>query len=285
MANSSPNRWDETVRSARDAALNLFRERATLVRTGPRRVVAPVFFNDLVIHHRTSFSRAAIAYDPERQQSLACANCRNELQILKEGTVWFHVGWNCCTDEIKVGSFDLDRPVHDKFIEEVAGANRSKAREPSRHLSDRQLLREYAARGLEQIGFRVGQIHHSGRIPRSRLLVFNGNHHSIVAVRSCLKRAVELKLDGNVIWRTIPNVDYVVVAAPAQDDPRCVEVSGFDPEKLLQVFNAVVSRSPRHKESSVSIALDPPCYRGAGSNVHLMAISEWSLTLPLLPNG
>src|SRR5688572_21967942 len=92
----------------------------------------------------------------------------------------------------------------------------------------RALLRRAAWAVLEKLGYRVeADEKRQGVAPGARLLATKGNRTSRVAVRTSHSRRVRLmpRSDGN--WRTVSDVDLVVVAVPAYRKSTAIEVLGF----------------------------------------------------------
>ena len=79
----------------------------------------------------------------------------------------------------------------------------------------RDLLRAAARRTLESNGYQVVVKIKRGVAPGARLRITKGLGDQTVAVKTSLKRKIGLMRTDNGVWRTIPDVDQVVIAVPA----------------------------------------------------------------------
>jgi hypothetical protein len=78
-----------------------------------------------------------------------------------------------------------------------------------------------------------------GIIPGARLLIRKGSEPlRVVAVRTSFDREIGLTRDPDGNWKTIPNVDEVVVVAPSADDVKSAEVFWFDAGAIASAFDA-----------------------------------------------
>jgi hypothetical protein len=110
-------------------------------------------------------------------------------------------------------------------------------------------LRECARAALEQRrGYVVTVDKGQGFVPGARLTAIRGGKEIKVAVRTSLDREIGFMRDRQGNWRTIPKVDLVVVAVPADDKVGkrpsvevSVEVFGFDPKVLKREFDAALA--------------------------------------------
>jgi hypothetical protein len=92
-----------------------------------------------------------------------------------------------------------------------------------------------AEQGFSQIELAPGP----GIVPGARLHAVQEGKQWRIAVRTSSDREVGLLRTPNGNWRTINNVDLVLVAAPTDDAPA-IDVFAFEPNILLQVFETTV---------------------------------------------
>jgi hypothetical protein len=93
-----------------------------------------------------------------------------------------------------------------------------------------------------------------------------------MAVRTSSKRDVTLLRRSDGKWRTIKDVDEVVVAAPAEDAADTVDVFGFKPDRMLELFEqaAAVQRkrnSDLSEDLPIRVALDEGRSNGFGKSI------------------
>ena len=126
----------------------------------------------------------------------------------------------------------------------------------------RHQLRQSAPVALSGQGYSgIELISGPGIVPGARLRALKDGKSFVIAVRTSSDREVGLLRTPKGKWRTIPNVDLVVIAVPANDAPA-VEVLAFEPEPLLEVFDAKVRSmktgkpNQQHFRSPVFVALD-----------------------------
>jgi hypothetical protein len=83
-------------------------------------------------------------------------------------------------------------------------------------------------------------------------------------------------------WRTIPDVDLVVVAVPADRRSTAIEVLGFKPDDITKSFNAALEglKTKRDAGFPVVVALDEKTRRGAAA-AGLKTKAIWKHVLPL----
>jgi hypothetical protein len=147
------------------------------------------------------------------------------------------------------------------------------------------LLRECARTALEQRGFTVEALRGSGIVPGARLRATRSGHPQTVAVRTSLDREIGLTRNADGRWATIPRMDQVLVAVPAQGHNGVAEILSFAPDVLVTAFDAALtirqSENPEFKRKSpIFIALDEET---RGSSIHkagLKAKAEWSSLVP-----
>jgi hypothetical protein len=148
-------------------------------------------------------------------------------------------------------------------------------------------LRECAREVLEDRGFRVVLKGGPGIMPGGRLRAFKDGEKREVAVRTSLDREVGLTRHPDGSWMTLPNVDEVLVAAPALDDPESAEVLSFDPEVLIRLFDQELAGREKHDpalsyKAPIFLALDPPARTGSGRmGSGLKERAQWHTTIPL----
>lgn len=147
-------------------------------------------------------------------------------------------------------------------------------------------LRECARLALEQRGFIVEPVHGSGIVRGARLRAKRNKTTRTVAVRTSLDREVGLTRNSDGRWATIPRMDEVLVAVPAQQQREMAEILSFDPEVLIESFDKALqarrNQNPDFKlKSPIFLRLDDG---KNGDNVHdigLIAKSEWRTLIPL----
>lgn len=150
----------------------------------------------------------------------------------------------------------------------------------------KSLLRECARRALEQRGVAVEPLRGSGIVPGARLRAKRDGVMYTVAVRTSLDREVGLTRNADGQWATIPHVDQVLVAVPAQGQNESAEILSFAPDMLLEAFDAVLKtrlgENPDFKRKSpIFIALDEAGHDGAVNAAGLKAKSEWGTLISL----
>ncbi len=134
------------------------------------------------------------------------------------------------------------------------------------------ILRACAQAALRRRGYDVRVIAGPGVVPGARLNAKKGKEDLDIAVRTSTKRDVTLLRRADGKWRTIPGVDEVVVAVPAEDTEDLVEVFAFEPEVMLELFDRAVEIQ-RKRNSNVSeklpicVALDEGRSRGFGKSI------------------
>ena len=115
-------------------------------------------------------------------------------------------------------------------------------------------------------GYRVeADERRQGVAPGARLLATKDGRILRVAVRTSLTRKVRLMPLGDGNWRTVSDVDLVVVAVPAHRKSTAIEVLGFDPRLMISRFDAALETLPTGSvgELPVVIALDEKTRRGS----------------------
>lgn len=148
----------------------------------------------------------------------------------------------------------------------------------------RPLLRKAAGVVLEtECGYRVEADEiRQGVAQGTRLIAIKGAQTLRVAVRTSLSRKIRLMRRDDGAWRTIPDVDLVVVAVPADRKSTAIEVLGFRPEDMIKVFDAALESLETKRDAGfpVVVALDEKTKRGAAA-AGLKAKAIWSYVLPL----
>jgi hypothetical protein len=92
-------------------------------------------------------------------------------------------------------------------------------------------------------------------------------------------------------WRTIPSSHLVVIAVPAQNNPDCAEVFGFNPKTIIRAFDALerkaLSGKPKAKasKSPLFMALDHQLDDKNDLRSNLKRKSVWSTVVALKPQG
>ena len=136
-----------------------------------------------------------------------------------------------------------------------------------KHQITKELLRGAARHILEERrGYRVTVDKRPGVALGARLRAIQGGEEFKIAVRTSVRREVSLmrRDDGN--WRTIPTVDEVVVAVPSED-MTAIEVIGFDPDRMLEVFDAAIKlrTAIQSSDAPIFVALDEEMKKGSKS--------------------
>jgi hypothetical protein len=151
----------------------------------------------------------------------------------------------------------------------------------------RRQLRELGKVALEQLGFAVQVKSKLGVASGAQLVGTKGSETRSFAVRACLNRRVQgvRHMDGT--WKTLPDVDEVVVVAPSRDNPAVIEVLGFDPEVVVQALDSALADQrdrglpPPHDEP-VFVSLDQRNPRGRDSAIPgLKREAKWLRALPI----
>jgi hypothetical protein len=149
----------------------------------------------------------------------------------------------------------------------------------------RSLLRKAASVTLEtECGYRVDvEENRQGVAQGARLIATKGSDRLRVAVRTSLSRRIRLMRRGDGAWRTISDVDLVVVAVPADRRSTAIEVLGFVPDDIIKAFDiALENLRTRDAGFPVVVALDDKTRRGAtNSAAGLKMKAKWKYILPL----
>ncbi len=119
----------------------------------------------------------------------------------------------------------------------------------------KEQLRESARVALDQQGYsNVVMSPGPGIVPGARLAAMKDGKPCIIAVRTSSDREVALLRTPSGRWRTIPRVDLVLVAVPAEDAPAA-EVLAFDKDTLIGVFDATVRATEKERRSKLSLKI------------------------------
>lgn len=116
-----------------------------------------------------------------------------------------------------------------------------------------------------------------------RLLATKGLRTEHVAVRTSRSRSVRLVRHKNERWRTIADVDLVVVAVPGDRKSTMIEVIGFEPSELMDFFDAVTKKPRDDLEAGfpVVVPLDKELEREVGGRpASLRSRAKWSYVVP-----
>lgn len=147
----------------------------------------------------------------------------------------------------------------------------------------RDQLRTCARTALEQRGYSAS-IH---VVPRAasgaRLIAVKGENRLTVAVRTSMKREAGFMRSPDGGWKTISNVDWVVVAVPSRSRGK-VDVYFFTSSELISFFEKCLSvhKHTLNSKSPVFVALDEkPTKKFAcvGYGLTKIAFDEEHLTL------
>ncbi len=147
----------------------------------------------------------------------------------------------------------------------------------------RKLLRAFARKALEERGYCVQLDKKRGVAPGARLKISKNDEAArIAAVRTSLKRKIGLLRKKSGQWRTIPDVDEVVVAVPLDYSKKSIEVIGFDPKDILKAFNAALKH---HKDLSadapIFVSLDSDNKGPAYPTALLTKKAKWKATFEI----
>jgi hypothetical protein len=156
------------------------------------------------------------------------------------------------------------------------------------YLAKRQITKKLlrgAARKIieERRGFRVTVDQRPGAAFGARLLAVQGDQEFKIAVRTSTRREVGLMRRDDGHWRTIPSVDEVVVAVPSED-MTAIEVLGFDPDRMLEAFDAAFKSRKiiQSSDAPIFVALDAEMKKGSKSlAANLKAKAKWTEKLML----
>lgn len=151
----------------------------------------------------------------------------------------------------------------------------------------RRVLRACAQAALQRLKFQV-EVRKRPRVaPGGRLTVRRGPEKLEVAVRTSSKRDVTLLRGDDGKWKTIPGVDLVVVAVPTEHSQESVDVFGFDPPSMLELFDRAAAfqrkRNPAvSEELPICVALDSGRSKGFGKAISgLKDKAKWSETVAI----
>jgi hypothetical protein len=151
----------------------------------------------------------------------------------------------------------------------------------------RRVLRACAQAALQRLKFQVEVRKRPRVVPGGRLTVRRGPEKLQVAVRTSSKRDVTLLRGDDGKWKTIPGVDLVVVAVPTEHSQESVDVFGFDPPSMLELFDRAAAfqrkRNPAvSEELPICVALDSGRSKGFGKAISgLKDKAKWSETVAI----
>jgi hypothetical protein len=160
------------------------------------------------------------------------------------------------------------------------------ASHPNPSTNRRRLLRALGKLALEQRGYNVEVKRSLGVAPGAQLVGTKDSETRRFAVRACLNRRVQGVRHENGSWKTLPDVDEVVVVAPSRGNPAVVEVFGFEPEIVVHALDSALAdqrdRDLNPKpEDPVFVSLDKRHpRRGAHVIPGLKRKAKWSRVLP-----
>jgi hypothetical protein len=98
-------------------------------------------------------------------------------------------------------------------------------------------LRRAGRQALVEEGYEVTALSGPGVLPGARLEAVRGKEVLTVAVRATQERFVGFSRHPNGHWRTLENVDLVLVATPIKKSLRAVEALAFNASELIPLFN------------------------------------------------
>jgi hypothetical protein len=140
---------------------------------------------------------------------------------------------------------------------------------------------------LEQLGYAVELKSKPGVAPGAQLTGIKGSETRTFAVRSCLNRKVKGVRHEGGTWKTLPDVDEVVVVAPRRGDPLAIEIFGFDPEVVVKALDRALADQRRRglnpkSDEPVFVSLDERQPRGSETATPgLKSKARWSKVLPI----
>jgi len=149
----------------------------------------------------------------------------------------------------------------------------------------RALLRKAAGVILEtECGYRVDADEvRQGVAPGARLIAVKGAQKLRVAVRTSLSRKIRLMRRNDGKWRTIQDVDLVVVAVPADRGATAIEVLGFKRDDFIEIFDAALQSLKTNRDAGfpVVVTLDEKTKPGSAAAAGLKTSAIWKHVLPL----
>lgn len=150
----------------------------------------------------------------------------------------------------------------------------------------RQALRRTAAFVKRPDGYTIKEVGCQETAPVIRLLARKGLARKQIAVRTSHNRKVELTRKTLNTWRRADEVDEVLVAAIANDDPRIAEVFCFPIDVILRSFKECLHNcgdvgGGRGKLRPVSMSLDGLTMDPEGIRSNLKKKAKWSKRVPL----
>jgi hypothetical protein len=117
-------------------------------------------------------------------------------------------------------------------------------------------MRVFGAQTLESRGFTIEEVRKPGVAPGARLKISNALGEHLVTVRTARSRKIGLLRTESGKWRTIPDVDEVVVVVPADPSGKSVEILGFDPGDIVTAFDEAALHQKGLPGSPVFVFLD-----------------------------
>ena len=152
----------------------------------------------------------------------------------------------------------------------------------------KEQLRQSAPRALAKQGYSDIELAPGpGIVPGARLRARKEGKPSRIAVRTSSDREVALLRTPLGKWRTITRVDLVLVAVPADDAPA-VEVLAFEPDVLLEVFDATAQAIEGNKRNTARFKVpffipldDVKASKTKGARPGLKSKAAWCAVVPL----
>jgi hypothetical protein len=147
------------------------------------------------------------------------------------------------------------------------------------------LMRAAAQKALRDRGYEVEVVKSLGVVPGARLKVRRDGRELQIAVRAASDRELGLIRDRDSQWKTVPSMDAVVAAAPAQSDRRQVEIYWFDADELRHSFDEELARRLAKKsdfsdKAPIFLPLDDRVSGRGPRQVGLKHLAKWSAQVP-----
>jgi hypothetical protein len=133
-------------------------------------------------------------------------------------------------------------------------------------------MRDAAAAVLERRGYETEIKTGRGLVAGARLIAKKGDEIEVIGVRTSFERALSLTRHRNGSWRTLENVNLLLVVAPQQKRPDTLEVLAFEPSAVKRVFDRALKamkkkgQAPR-LEVPIFVPLDHSSRKDVGHGI------------------
>jgi hypothetical protein len=140
----------------------------------------------------------------------------------------------------------------------------------------KEILRSCVREVLRNEKYNVELYPGRGLAPGARLTIRKlGERDLAVAVRTSQVRQISLAPAANGGWRTISGTDMVIAAVPSQTSTDDVEILAFEPNWLVQVFDAMeIEKNVGNEARSTAplfISLDAPLPSSLNAGTRVLA--------------